>query len=332
MTHIHLSAANGRARLTTRAGALVPRVIESGPAFARVAIVAGGALLLGGDSVRLSITVGAGCTLELEDIGGTVAYNADGLRSQWLVEATVEANGLLIWHGLPFVVADGANVDRRTTITLRGPGALACLRETIVLGRTGERGGTIDLRTNVHTASATMPAGQSQSAPNDGVAEALFVERLTVRGAEPVPGVVGGNRVLDSLLLLGTRAPADASASVAAAVVAAVAGRSVASPQAGARRPVPAAVLGATEVLELEGPASIARSLQHEVHRSVLSSVWNDWCAHALAAHAAGVGGDVADGMGDEINTATQTTTPNNSILSSTERRSSAPYLTEVSG
>jgi urease accessory protein len=246
MTHIHLSSAPGRARLTTRAGALVPRVIETGPDFARVAIVAAGALLLGGDSVRVSITVGAGCTLELEDIGGTVAYNADGLGSEWVVEATVEANALLIWHGLPFVVADGANVDRRTTITLRGHGALACLRETIVLGRTGESGGTIDLRTAVWSD-----------------AEPLFVERLTVHGDAPVPGVVGGNRVLDSVMLLGTRARPDAAA---------VSG-------------MPARARGCTEVLQLEGPASIARSLQHDAHRSVLSPVWEDWRAHALSVH-----------------------------------------------
>jgi urease accessory protein len=274
MTLIHLSAAPGRARLITRAGALVPRVIESGPAFARVAIVAGGALLLGGDSVRVSITVGAGCTLELEDIGGTVAYNADGVRSEWLVEVTVEENALLIWHGLPLVVADGANVDRRTTLTLLGSGAMACLRETIVLGRTGERGGTIDLRTTVNATS--LPVDPSESGVHqqyEGITEALFVERLRVNGAEPVPGVVGDTRVLDSLLLLGTRAPTDASAPAALAPAAAAT----------------AAHRGFTEVFDLESPASIIRSLQHEAHHSVLSPVWTDWCAHALAVHAARV-------------------------------------------
>jgi urease accessory protein len=249
MTHIQLSAAPGRARLITRAGVLVPRVIEVGPASARVALVAGGALLLGGDSVRVSITVGTGCTLELEDIGGTVAYNADGLRSEWLVDVTVEQKALLIWHGLPFVVAAGANVDRRTTITLHGPDSVALLRETIVLGRTGELGGSIDLRTTVQTQS--------------GVTEPLFVERLAVSGAEPVPGVLGSNRVLDSVLLLGTRAPASASHATAAR--------------------------DNTEVLELESPASIARSLQHEAHRAVLAPIWTDWCAHALSVQDAAV-------------------------------------------
>ncbi|MBX0300416.1 urease accessory protein UreD [Cryobacterium sp. 1639] len=264
MTSIRLCAAPGRARLETRAGALVPRVIETGPASARVALVAGGALLLGGDEVRLSITVGAGCTLELEDIGGTVAYDADGLQSTWTVEATVEANALLIWHGLPFVLADGANVDRRTTITLRGHGALACLRETIVLGRTGERGGAIDLHTTVLTTGGADPQ-------TSDVAEPLFVERLRVRGAEPVPGVLGGHRVLDSLLLLGTRAPA------------------------GSDGPGAAAQLGPTELLQPEGPASIARSLQHEAHRSLLTPVWTHWCAHALAVHAAALWATPAD-------------------------------------
>jgi urease accessory protein len=331
MTYIELSAAPGRARLETRAGALVPRIIETGPAFARVAIVAGGALLLGGDSVRLSITVGAGCTLELEDIGGTVAYNADGLGSKWVVEATVEANALLIWHGLPFVVADGANVDRRTTITLRGPGALACVRETIVLGRTGERGGTIDLRTNVHTTPAAALTGPAQTGPGRNgrvAAEALFVERLTVCGAEPVPGVVGGNRVLDSLLLLGTRAPAVSSASVATAVASAVSGRSAASTTTGSLRPVPAPAAGSTEVLELEGPASIARSLHHEAHRSQLSSVWDDWRAHALSVHAAGSGSTWHPEPMNSGNTATQHTKHNFSDPSVTSHSPTSPHHT----
>ncbi|PWB96471.1 urease accessory protein UreD [Salinibacterium hongtaonis] len=257
MTDIHLTADAGRARLTTRAGALVPRVIEIGPDSARVALVAGGALLLGGDSVRVSITVGVGCTLELEDIGGTVAYNADGRGSEWFVDATVEENALLLWHGLPFVVADGANVDRRTVIDLRGHGALACLRETIVLGRTGERGGTIGLRTTVQAMTHTEASAQAHT-------EAIFVEHLTVSGTDPVPGVLGDNRVLDSVLLLGTRAPADAAGRVA--------------------RDSPC-----TEVFELEGEGSITRSLHHEAHRSLLSPVWESWRAHARSIHVAPV-------------------------------------------
>lgn len=299
MTYISISAAPGRARLETRAGALVPRVIETGPESARVAIVAAGALLLGGDTVTVTVTVGAGCTLELEDIGGTVAYNADGVESEWIVEVIVEANALLIWHGLPFVVADGANVDRRTSVLLRGPGALACLRETIVLGRTGERGGRIDLRTNVRTTSVVVPTlpldtndppviveKWAADEVRDDDDEPLFVERLMLRGADPVPGEMGGNRVLDSLLLLGSRSPDGAAGAAAVAVAAAVAGRRGVTDNSGVQR-VAASEVGATEVLELEGPASVVRSLQREAHRSILLPVWDAWCAHARSVHAA---------------------------------------------
>ena len=42
----------------------------------------------------------------------------------------------------PLIVAAGADVERRMTLAL-GAGAVAALRETVVLGRDGERPGTL---------------------------------------------------------------------------------------------------------------------------------------------------------------------------------------------
>ncbi|TFD59454.1 urease accessory protein [Cryobacterium sp. Hh7] len=252
VTAVHLAAAPGRARLTLGTGALVPRTVDVGPRSARVALVAAGALLLGGDRVHVDVVVGAGCTLELEDVGGTVAYDADGEHCEWTVSIRVESDALLLWHGLPFVVADGAHVSRSTSIELADSSSVACVRETIVLGRTEESGGFVDLRT--HVTIGTEP---------------LFLERLPVRGTDRTPGILGDNRVLDTVLLAGLRA-ADTAGTVTA--------------------------LGAagTELLQLELPGSLARSLHIQAHRSPLALLWENWRDQALSSRTAHISREVS--------------------------------------
>lgn len=190
MVYISIEAQQQRAVLETRASVLIPRLISQGEDRARLALVAGGALLLGGDSVEIEVRVGEGCTLEIEDVGGTVAYDADGIESSWSVSIALATNAKLIWHALPMVVANGSNVNRSTRVSL-AQGAAAMLRETIVLGRHGEIGGRIHQRTDVSY-----------------VGRPMLVEDLRLAGGEGVPGVIGSNRVLDSCLILGERAEA----------------------------------------------------------------------------------------------------------------------------
>jgi urease accessory protein len=212
-------------------GALVPRLLGQSESTARVGLVAGGALLLGGDRVAIRVSVGAGCTLSIEEIGGTVAYDADGVASGWHTEVTLERDAVLLWHGLPFVVADGSNVDRGLTVEL-GSGASACFRETIVLGRSLEKGGCITLTTSVRSSGRPV-----------------FLEHLALDGARPQPGVLGGARVLDSVLRVGGRAPSGAP-------------------------DVP-------DVLDLEMPGSLARFLGEATHLSPLDDVWRSWSRFA---------------------------------------------------
>lgn len=196
MTRIAVSGANGGpVRVATTPGLLQARTVSRGPDRAHVALVAGGAMLVGGDRVAVEVEVGEGCALELEDVGGTLAYPGEGRRSAFDVTIRLEAGAHLVWRSLPFVVAEGAAVDRTVTITL-GQGAALCVRETLVLGRTGERGGA--LRSRLHARTV------------DG--DPLLLEDLDLDGARPVTGVMGPYRVLDSVLLLGARpqaAPAD---------------------------------------------------------------------------------------------------------------------------
>ncbi len=233
-TSISIIAGPGRAKVELDAGALVPRLIEWSAASARVVLVAGGALLLGGDRVGMTITVGAGCLLELEDIGGTVAYDSDGVRSAWDVDVRIAPGGLLVWHGLPFIVSSGSNVHRDLTVSL-APTATVAYRETIVLGRSGEAGGSLDARTTVTT----------------GGRETL-VERLRLDGRDDDPGLLGGRRVLDSIVLVGRRAV---------------------GPSADAL------------MLDLDEPGCIVRSIHDDAHRSPIGGVWSDWRDRLVAEH-----------------------------------------------
>lgn len=189
MTRIAVSdAGDGPVRVATTPGLLQARTVSRGPDRAQVALVAGGAMLVGGDRIAVEVEVGEGCALELEDVGGTLAYPGEGRRSAFDVTIRLAARARLVWHSHPFVVADGAAVDRTVTITL-AEGAVLCLRETLVLGRTGERGGALRSRLRARTAAG----------------DPLLLEDLDLDGAHPVTGVLGSHRVLDSVLLLGAR-------------------------------------------------------------------------------------------------------------------------------
>lgn len=192
-----LSSSRARVTMSSCAGtALVPRLIGRTERSAQVALVAGGAMLLGGDRLDVRLAVGAGCTLELTEVGGTVAYDSDGVASSWTVDADLGPGATLVWMGLETVVASGADLTRTLRLRL-GPGACALIRETTVLGRSGEHGGRARLVSDVRY---------------DGVP--LLVEDFDVRGDHPVPGICDGARVVDTVLLAGRR-PADAAGSMA---------------------------------------------------------------------------------------------------------------------
>ena len=168
-------------RVRTRDGLLAARTVARGAAHAEVALVATGAVLLGGDHVAVQVRVADGCALTLTDVGGTVAYDGEGAPCRWDAEVRLGAGARLDWEGLPFVVSTGADVTRTTDAVL-GPGARLRLRETVVLGRDGERGGRVVLRSRAHD--------------DDGP---LLVEEVVAAGDRPVPGVLGGARVVDTV-------------------------------------------------------------------------------------------------------------------------------------
>lgn len=186
-TRIAVTAGEPRAHVELAVGALAPRLISRDSARAHVAVAAAGMVLLGGDEVHIEIDVGPGCSLEIEDVGGTVAY--PGAHSLWSLEVRIGAGATLSWNGLPFVVTDGADVERRSVFTL-GVDARAVIRETLVLGRHREQGGRL-------VSALSVVDGEGP----------ILLERLDADGSAPEPGVMGGNRVLDAVIAVGFRPP-----------------------------------------------------------------------------------------------------------------------------
>ena len=104
----------------------------------RVALVPVQAGPLNGDHDRIRLHVGAGCTLVLVPIAATLALPG---TSRLDLHATVE--GALRLDEPPLIVAESADVTRRTRIELAATG-IATVKDIVVLGRAGEGPGRLD--------------------------------------------------------------------------------------------------------------------------------------------------------------------------------------------
>ena len=171
-----------------RQGLLRPQVVSSGPNRCRIGLLATTALLLGGDVVELDVRVGPGARLDLFDVAGTVAYHGRGEASGWHVRVKVAEGAALTYAGEPFVVGDGADVTRTLRVDLDSD-ASAVVRDTVVLGRTGQRGGRLRSLTTVR---------------RDGRPVLIEDQRLDSDLLRNAPGLLGQHRVLDTVLWLGT--------------------------------------------------------------------------------------------------------------------------------
>lgn len=166
---------------------LSPRPLMPASDRIRIALVGTRAGLLAGDHLGLRISVGPGARLELVEPAGLVAYDHRGGSSRWEARVDIAEGGELLWHGLPFVVSGGADVVRVMEARLAA-GARMLWRDTLVLGRTGERGGSLRATTRV---------------TYDG--RELLVEDLDLTEPElrELPGVLGPHRVVGAVTALG---------------------------------------------------------------------------------------------------------------------------------
>jgi urease accessory protein len=120
---------------------------------------------LAGDHDRVEIVVESG-SLTVEPVAANLALPGPE-RTVLELDVTVGEDARLILEDAPLIVAEGADVLRTVTIRL-APGAVAIVRDVIVLGRTGERPGRLEsvLRCDgiLHDALRVEPATWAQDA------------------------------------------------------------------------------------------------------------------------------------------------------------------------
>ena len=148
---------------------------------------------LGGDDLALAVDVGAGAEVAVRSAGATLvqpgAGAAAGVPARWAVTARVGAGGLLDWAPEPTVVSDGAVLESSLRVELAADAA-ATVREVVVLGRHGQRGGRC-------TGGLELVV--------DGVP--LLAHTAVVDGADPAlngPAGTAGARAVGTLVCAGT--------------------------------------------------------------------------------------------------------------------------------
>lgn len=160
---------------------------QTGPNRVHVVQAAGGPL--GGDELALDVHLGAGASLQLRSAAATVVQAGHPpAAAQWTVVAALAAGAVLDWRPEPTVVCDGAELRSMVTVALQHR-ARAVLREEVVLGRAGQRGGRFTGELIV----------ELDGAP-------LLAHTVLLDGADPVlegPGGAGGARVAGMLAVVG---------------------------------------------------------------------------------------------------------------------------------
>lgn len=187
--------ATGHAIAELRRGArLAPRILDRGADAVRAAFVPTQAGPLAGDRDTTRIVVGAGATLIVEPVAATLALPG-ALRTVLRMDVTVRPAGRLVLDEGPLIVAVGADVERRCAIELEA-GAVAALRETVVLGRDGESPGTLD--------SSLRATLDGSALLHDGLRFGVMPGSDDVHVA-----LTPGHRVVATACLLGLRAERD---------------------------------------------------------------------------------------------------------------------------
>jgi urease accessory protein len=238
-----------------------------------VYLVSGAAGPLGGDTLELRIQVRAGATLRLRTVAAAVALPGRyGEESRLTVTATVGPGARLEYLPEPTVAADGAR--HRTEVTVRlAAEATLLLRDEVLLGRHGERGGACRTRLAVDrdTSRGWRP---------------LLRHELDVSGTDAAsfgPAVLAGHRAAGTLLSVEPGEADELGGSGGASAASGASGAGVAGVIGG--------VSGAGGVVEpwvavmpLAGPGVLVTALAHDtrVLRQRL-----DWGLNQLAGRSA---------------------------------------------
>jgi len=108
----------------------------------------------------------------------------------------------LRYRGEPFVLSDGADVQRTLRVELAETAGFQ-LRETLILGRAGESGGRLRSETRLRI----------------GGVDVWLEDQLLDPDGRRHPGMLGDRRVVDSMITVGAGAVAAPPGSIAYALV-----------------------------------------------------------------------------------------------------------------
>lgn len=185
MSHARLCVADGRTTWTS-----APPVVLRRTGWARVHVVQVGGGPLGGDRLGLDVELGAGQALELRSAAATVVQPGPDPDATASLDVTARLGpgAALDWCPEPTVVTDRADWTARLIVDLAA-GARLRVREQVVLGRHGQRGGRC--RTDLDVRHDGRP---------------LLVTSTRLDGADPAlagPGGTGGARSVGTVLLAG---------------------------------------------------------------------------------------------------------------------------------
>ncbi|ORT60871.1 urease accessory protein UreD [Streptomyces sp. CB03238] len=139
------------------AGPLALRRTRATGPYTRVTVVGAMTAPLGGDRLAIEAAVRDGARLTVDSAAATVALpgrDAAG-PATYDVRLTVGEGAELRWLPEQLVSAYGSDLRMRTTVELAA-GARLVLREEQILGRHGERPGTLATRLTVHRADRPL--------------------------------------------------------------------------------------------------------------------------------------------------------------------------------
>lgn len=160
---------------------------QTGPNRVHLVGAAGGPL--GGDDLALEVNLDAGSSVQLRSAAAMVVQPGRlPAAARWTMTARLAQGAVLGWQPEPTVVCDGAELHSQMKLTMQ-PDAQLILREQIVLGRAGQRGGRFVGELTIERAGVP-----------------LLAHTMLLAGADPVltgPAGTGGARVVGMLAVVG---------------------------------------------------------------------------------------------------------------------------------
>ncbi|MEU0395358.1 urease accessory protein UreD [Streptomyces sp. NPDC006208] len=192
------------------------RTRATGPGH-RVTVVGAMSAPLGGDRLAIEAEASDGAQLTVDSAAATIALpGRTGATAHYDVTLTVGEDAVLRWLPEQLIAAQGSELRMRTSVELAATARLV-LREEQILGRYGERPGTLTTRLTVHRAQRPLLDTELSCGPG-------------APGGWAGPAVLAGHRAVGQLLVVDPEyddSPVDARSLGPTAVLTPLAGQAV---------------------------------------------------------------------------------------------------------